>query len=68
MGFWYIYPEKPTGPSADKNFMQPEEAQHTPITKFMNNSCHSYEIVSYTASLETRIFREHNKKNQAGHR
>lgn len=65
MGFWYIYPEKPTGPSADKNFMQPEEAQHTPITNFMNNSCHSYEIVSYTASLETRIFREHNKKNQA---
>ncbi|XP_034311599.2 inactive cell surface hyaluronidase CEMIP2 [Magallana gigas] len=51
MGFWYIYPEKPTGPSADKNFMQPGEAQHTPITKFKNNSCHSYEICIFVDNV-----------------
>ncbi|XP_061181065.1 cell migration-inducing and hyaluronan-binding protein-like [Saccostrea echinata] len=43
IGYWYIFPHIPTGPSANKNFMQPGEAKNTRITKFLDNSCHSHE-------------------------
>lgn len=41
MGFWIIYPDKPTGPSANLGFMAENEAKHTKITELSNNLGHS---------------------------
>ncbi|XP_069121065.1 cell surface hyaluronidase CEMIP2-like [Argopecten irradians] len=41
MGIWYIFPKKPMGQSAGKDFMKAGEAQETAITKFNNNVAHS---------------------------
>lgn len=42
MGMWYVYPDLPTGPSREKDFMQDKEARHTKITLYKNNVQHSY--------------------------
>ena len=41
VGIWYLFPDKPVGPSADQGFFQHREAKHTPITLFENNVAHS---------------------------
>ncbi|XP_069120731.1 cell surface hyaluronidase-like [Argopecten irradians] len=41
VGYWFIYPDTPTGPSADKGFMQYQEARYTAITECSNNAAHS---------------------------
>lgn len=46
MGIWYVYPDLPTGPSREKDFMQDKEARHTKITLYKNNVQHSYLVVS----------------------
>ncbi|XP_069120192.1 cell surface hyaluronidase-like [Argopecten irradians] len=40
-GYWYLYPDVPLELSADKGFMQREEAHYTAITEFVNNIAHS---------------------------
>ncbi|VDI23214.1 cell migration-inducing and hyaluronan-binding protein [Mytilus galloprovincialis] len=41
MGFWIIFPDKPTGPSESLGFMAFDEANHTKITEMSNNAAHS---------------------------
>ncbi|XP_060081443.1 protein DDB_G0287365-like [Ylistrum balloti] len=41
MGIWFIFPDLPLGPSADKGFMNMYEARYTAITEFSNNVAHS---------------------------
>ena len=41
VGIWYLFPNKPVGPSADQGFFQYNEAKRTPITLFDNNVAHS---------------------------
>lgn len=60
MGMWYVYPDLPTGPSREKDFMQDKEARHTKITLYKNNVQHSYLVVSvpyskFKGSLLTKI-------------
>ena len=43
---WFVYPDIPTGPSGQMNFMAEREARRTKITKFENNVAHSYNKVS----------------------
>jgi len=40
VGFWYIFPDEPAGPSKGM-FYGLREAKHTPITEFKNNVAHS---------------------------
>ncbi|KAK3087782.1 hypothetical protein FSP39_010532 [Pinctada imbricata] len=42
VGFWFIYPDLPTGPSRNLNLTQFEESKHTEIMLFENNVAHSY--------------------------
>ncbi|XP_062611584.1 protein DDB_G0287365-like [Saccostrea cucullata] len=44
IGMWFVYPDIPTGPSHDKNFMAEKEARRTKITKYLNNVHHSYVV------------------------
>lgn len=46
MGFWIIFPYKPTGPSESLGFMAFDEARHTKITELINNAAHSNNHVS----------------------
>ena len=42
VGIWYLFPDKPVGPSAnDTRFFADKEAKHTPITLFEDNVAHS---------------------------
>ncbi|XP_069115544.1 cell surface hyaluronidase-like [Argopecten irradians] len=41
LGIWFIFPDLPLGPSADKGFMKMYEARYTAITEFSNNVVHS---------------------------
>ncbi|OWF43992.1 Transmembrane protein 2 [Mizuhopecten yessoensis] len=41
LGIWFIFPDLPLGPSADKGFMKMFEARYTAITEFTNNVAHS---------------------------
>ena len=45
-GFWYNYPDLPTGPSRDMDFMAFKEARFTKIYEFYNNVAHSNKGVS----------------------
>ena len=40
-GIWFLFPDSPVGPSADKNFFEHKEAKRTPITSFVSNVAHS---------------------------
>jgi len=46
MGIWFIYPDLPLGPSANKGFMKEKEAMFTAITEMDNNVIHSCRNVS----------------------
>jgi len=41
IGIWYLFPDKPVGPSAGLGFFKPKEAKHTPISEFRDNVAHS---------------------------
>ena len=43
-GFWYLFPDKPVGPSTDMFFVK-HEAKHTPISLFENNVAQSYKEI-----------------------
>ncbi|OWF51488.1 transmembrane protein 2-like [Mizuhopecten yessoensis] len=47
IGYWFIYPDTPTGPSADKGFMQYQEARYTAITECSNNGAHSNKFTGF---------------------
>ncbi|KAK7491692.1 hypothetical protein BaRGS_00017145 [Batillaria attramentaria] len=42
VGYWYVFPDAPMGPSAGLGFLQRDEARHTAYTEFTNNVAHSY--------------------------
>ena len=41
VGYWYLFPDAPVGPSAGLGFFKEREAKHIAITKFHNNVAHS---------------------------
>ena len=41
VGYWYLFPDAPVGPSQGLGFFEYREAKHTVITKFHNNVAHS---------------------------
>ncbi|KAK3084102.1 hypothetical protein FSP39_008198, partial [Pinctada imbricata] len=43
VGYWYVYPDLPTGPSRDLGHMAYKEARNTAIKEFYNNVAHSYD-------------------------
>ena len=43
VGIWYLFPDKPVGPSRELGFFKNKEARLTPITLFKNNAAHSNE-------------------------
>ena len=40
-GIWYLFPDDPVGPSADKGWFANREAKKTPILEFRDNVAHS---------------------------
>ena len=41
VGYWYLFPDAPVGPSTGLGFFKEREAKHIPVTEFRNNVAHS---------------------------
>ena len=57
VGIWYLFPDKPIGPSASEGFFELDEAKKTPITLFENNVAHSNGHIGF--ALFRRLREDH---------